>query len=112
MKQVVCAASAVALAVWLGAAGADRVLAQAPAPPSAGEPATFEAASVKPNRSGENRIMFQALPGRFTVVGAPLAELVRFAYQLQPTRIFGLPDWSRSDRFDIVGKLEVSSPGA
>ena len=114
MKQLFFGTGAVALSIWLGAMSSDRLQAQGPAPSTAAAGGTtFEAASVKPNKSGDNRISFQMVPGRFTATGAPLAELVRFAFQIQPVRIIGLPDWSRSERFDIVGKLEGGpTPGA
>jgi hypothetical protein len=50
-------------------------LAQAP------DTAAFEVASVKPNRSGDNRIMIGIQPGgSFRATGAPLRELVGMAY--------------------------------
>ena len=81
----------------------------APADPNAN--LTFEVASVKPNKSGENFIRFQNQPGgRFNINNAPLREIIRFAYQLQNFQIVGAPDWIASDRFDVVAKAEGDIP--
>ncbi len=85
--------------VWIGAA----VFAQAPASP------TFEVASVKPNRSGENHIMIGFQPGgRFTAMEAPLSELIALAYgtpqPLPSNRMTGGPQWIETERFDVIAK--------
>src|SRR5262245_29973253 len=67
----------------------------------------FEVASVKPNTSGDGRVMVGMQPGgRLTASNMPLRELVRMAYQLQPFQIVGGPDWIASERFDITAKAE------
>jgi uncharacterized protein (TIGR03435 family) len=77
--------------------------AQAPNPAAA----SFEAASVKPNTSGERNTSVRRLPGgRFTATNVPVAFLVQLAHQLQPFQMQGAPDWLRSDRFDVVAKME------
>ena len=69
--------------------------------------ASFEAASVKPNTSGERNTSVRRLPGgRFTATNVPVAFLVQLAHQLQPFQMQGAPDWLRSDRFDVVAKME------
>ena len=90
-----------------------RLGAQAPAgttpvaPAPNGTPQSFEVAAVKQNKSGEGFIRFGMLPGgRFTAENAPLRELVRFAFQVQPFQIEGLPAWASSDRFDVTAKAE------
>jgi uncharacterized protein (TIGR03435 family) len=70
-------------------------------------PVSFEAASVKPNKSGENNTSMRRAPGgRLNATNAPLALFVTFAYQIQPFRLQGGPSWMRTDRFDIVAKLD------
>ncbi|HWN84291.1 MAG TPA: TIGR03435 family protein [Vicinamibacterales bacterium] len=72
-----------------------------------GAPLAFEVAAVKQNKSGENFIRFGMLPGgRFTADNAPFRELLRFAFQVQPFQIEGLPAWANSDRFDVTAKAE------
>ena len=71
----------------------------------------FDAASVKPNRSGALNIGFD-VPGnrRFTVSNAPLRDIVRFAHDVDDTRLVGGPDWIGSERFDIVATAERDIP--
>ena len=86
----------------LGAAGRSQAQAQAPA---AG--ATFEVASVKPNNSGDGRVMLQNQPGgRFTATNVTLRLLIRQAYGLQDTQIVGGPNWLTDDHYDIVAKAD------
>ena len=67
----------------------------------------FEVASIKPNKSGENRVMLGIQPGgRFTATNVTLRMLIRNAYQLQEFQITGGPSWIADDRFDIVAKAE------
>jgi uncharacterized protein (TIGR03435 family) len=81
----------------------------APAVSSGQQPARFETASVKPNRSGDLLIKLDfPTPDRLTAANVPLRELVRFAYDVQDARLQGGPDWIRSERFDIVAKADRS----
>src|SRR5450755_1986978 len=77
--------------------------AQAPQTP-AGAPA-FEVASIKPNNSGDGRIMMQNQPGRYLATNVTLRLLIRNAYQLQDFQITGGPSWANSDHFDINAKV-------
>lgn len=85
------------------------VLAQSPPPTAAvAGQLRFEVASVKQNKSGDQRITMNALPtGRITAVNVPLNNLIRNAYQLQPHEMVEgsrLPSWVNSDRWDIVAQ--------
>jgi bla regulator protein blaR1 len=83
------------------------VPAQTPNAPSV----SFEAASIKPNLSGESNTSVRRLPGgRFTATNVPVALLVQMAHQLQLFQMQGVPAWLRTDRFDIVAKLEGDPP--
>jgi len=76
----------------LCAAGA--VLAQQPLAPS------FDAVSIKANRSGEQGGSSRGQPGRYVGVNVTLMRLVRLAYR--PVEEFdGGPEWKEKDRFDI-----------
>ena len=67
--------------------------------------AAFEVASVRPNKSGDGRVMLGMQPGgRFTATNVPLRLLVRQAFNVQDFQIVGGPDWITSDRFDVVAK--------
>jgi uncharacterized protein (TIGR03435 family) len=99
-----------AVAAWftmpLGA-GTPRTHAQAPATT---EDAVFAVASVRPNTSGDQRVMIKNEPGGLTATNVPLRVLIRTAYQLQEdSQIVGAPSWIASDRFDIVAKAEGAS---
>ena len=80
-----------------------RPAAQSPQPPAA-SPA-FEVASIKPNTSGDGRVMMQNQPGRFIATNVTLRLLIRNAYQLQDFQITGGPGWLASDHFDINAKV-------
>ena len=87
--------------------GAAAIVAAAPQDASSPAPATFEVATVKPNKSGDPRQFIQRQPGgRVTVTNMPLRALITFAYQLAPFQLVGGPSWLVSDRFDMVAKLE------
>jgi uncharacterized protein (TIGR03435 family) len=73
-------------------------------PQSAPTPA-FEVASIKPNSSGDGRVMMQNQPGRFIATNITLRLLIRNAYQLQDFQITGGPSWLASDHFDINAKV-------
>jgi uncharacterized protein (TIGR03435 family) len=45
---------------------------------------------------------FQFEPARLTGTRVTLMMLLAEAYAMQPARMVGLPDWARTDRFDIV----------
>ena len=74
-------------------------------------PVSFEAASIKPNVSGESNTSVRRLPGgRFTATNVPVALLLQMSYQLQQFQIQGSPAWLRTDRFDIVARLDGDPP--
>ena len=72
-------------------------------------PQTFEAASIKVNRSGARQAFQRVLPGgRFTATNLGLLPMIRFAYAqsprsrgLEPFEVRGGPAWAESDRFDV-----------
>ena len=81
------------------------------AQPAAQAPVSFEAASIKPNKSGDSNTSVGPRPGgRFNATNAPVALFITMAYQLQPFQVQGAPDWTRTDRFDIVAKLDGDPP--
>jgi uncharacterized protein (TIGR03435 family) len=89
-----------------GALRSQGVDAQVPQP---GPPApAFEVASIKPNNSGDGRVMMSNQPGRYTASNVTLRLLIRNAYQLQDFQISGGPGWISSDHFDIVAKIDAS----
>ena len=74
-------------------------------------PLTFEAASVKVNKSGDWRKQIGPAPGgRFLATNNTLRELIPFAYGLPQTtagfRIIGGPKWIDEDRFDVNARVD------
>jgi uncharacterized protein (TIGR03435 family) len=97
-------------ALWLFGASAvlccfgAGVFAQSPATP------TFEAASVKPNNSGDWRKSIGPAPGgRFLAINSTLRDLIPFAFgipqQSASFRIIGGPKWIDEDHFDITATV-------
>src|SRR5580658_8348759 len=94
---------AIAGIVVVGAVSALR--AQAPATDA--KPSTFEVASVKSNRSGDQHITVHVQPGgRFNATNITLRLLIRNAYRVQDFQISGGPNWLNSEHFDILAKAE------
>src|SRR5262245_17949362 len=63
---------------------------------------SFDVASVKPNRTGNNMVFNQVRGNRVTMTGYTLQMLIQSAYDLQDFQIAGGPKWLNSDRFDII----------
>ena len=75
------------------------------------KPPAFEVASVKPNTSGDGRVLMMPQPGgRLNLVNVPLRLLIRNAYRVQDFQIVGGPDWLGTARFDVVAKAEGGNP--
>src|SRR5207244_9654978 len=66
-------------------------------------PPAFEAASVKPNKSGDGRLL-QGHRDGLNATGAELKFLMMFAYDVRDNQISGGPSWVNSERYDIVAK--------
>jgi bla regulator protein BlaR1 len=74
-------------------------------------PVFFEAAAVKPNKSGERAARIEEEPGgRYTAANASLRILILRAYQISENQLVGAPDWAQDERFDINAKLEREPP--
>ena len=71
----------------------------------------FEAASIKPNMSGQDGGSVGPRGDRFAGTNVTLRALLNFAYApangvLLNAQIIGGPDWANTDRFDIQAKLD------
>jgi uncharacterized protein (TIGR03435 family) len=65
-------------------------------------PATYTVASIKPNKSSDDRFMLRPLPGGgLTATGVTLKMLVMFAYGVAGYQISGAPIWMGTERWDI-----------
>ena len=63
----------------------------------------FESVSVKPSSSSPDAQIETPAVDRFTATHVTIRDLIRFAYNIESPRVFGLPDWVESERFDVVG---------
>jgi uncharacterized protein (TIGR03435 family) len=90
-------------APMLALAAGQSQRADAPAQPQP----QFEVASIKPNKSGDGRMMMGVQPGgRLNAINVTLKMLIRNAYQVQDFQIVGGEKWINDDRFDVIAKAE------
>jgi uncharacterized protein (TIGR03435 family) len=71
----------------------------------------FEAASIKPNVSGQDGGSVGPRGDRLVATNVPLKALLNFAYApangvLLNAQIVNAPDWANTDRFDVEAKLD------
>jgi len=76
----------------------------------------FEVASIKRNPTD---VVGRYIPpsirsGQFSAIAMTTQELVLFAYplQTQPAQVLGLPDWARSEHYDVTAKLKADATAA
>jgi uncharacterized protein (TIGR03435 family) len=108
MRQALLAGAVIA-AIGAALGGRGTLRAQTAAEPS--KPPAFEVASVKPNTSGDGRVLMMPQPGgRLSLVNVPLKLMIRNAYRLQDFQIVGGPDWMSTARYDVVAKAGTGNP--
>ena len=79
--------------------------------PPATAPMRFEVASVRPNPDAR-LLRFSILPGgQFIVQGYTLASIIQHAFNVSEVQIVGMPEWARTERFDITAKAAEGSTG-
>jgi uncharacterized protein (TIGR03435 family) len=98
MNRHTAGVTLLAVGVCLAAAGAPS--AQAPAPAAA----SFDVASVKPNKDGGPSSVRVTPGGMLSVTNNNLRNIIRNAWNISNDQIVGGPDWLDSDRFDITAK--------
>jgi len=71
-------------------------------------PKQFDVVSIKPSAPDlHNSFLFQNLTGgTVRLAGVPLRMLIMQAYDVKVFQISGGPDWIRTDRWDILAKVE------
>jgi bla regulator protein blaR1 len=81
-----------------------RLFAQAPISPPAA-PTAYAVASIKPNKSSDDRFMLRPLPGGgLTATGVTLKMFIMFAYGVASYQISGAPNWVGVERWDVEAK--------
>ena len=75
--------------------------------PASAQGPSFEAASVRPNTSGDLRMRATTQGRAYIATNMPLDRIIATAYGLQATmfRLGGGPPWMRSERFDVTATL-------
>lgn len=66
---------------------------------------SFEAVTIKPNKTGEIAGAIGFKPDRFMATNVPLHALIAAAYEVEGSEILGGPDWVRSKNYDVEAKL-------
>jgi bla regulator protein blaR1 len=70
-------------------------------------PTAFTVASIKPNKSSDDRFMMRPMPGGgLTATGVTLKLLIMNAYSIAGYQISGAPNWVGAERWDIEAKTE------
>jgi uncharacterized protein (TIGR03435 family) len=103
------AVAAVAVPILLGGMSAPAAAQTAPAD----EQLTFETASIKPNRSGEGRVMMRMLPGgAYEAMNVTARAMILQAMAVAEFQLIGGPDWLDSERYDILAKSPAGAAQA
>ncbi len=68
---------------------------------------SFEVASIKPNRPGDEHYFVWFTPAKFTT-SSPIKRLIAFAYNTMDFRISGGPGWIASETYQVDGKVPDS----
>jgi uncharacterized protein (TIGR03435 family) len=92
-----------------------RTADQSGGPRSSGTPPTFEAASLRLNKSGTEPFRIVPLPGRLRGTNVPAKFLIAAAFAedgapLHNSRIVGGPGWLDSTRFDLEATAGANVP--
>jgi uncharacterized protein (TIGR03435 family) len=69
-----------------------------------GQGPTFEAVSIKANRSGESRSSFRGTLSGISVTNQTVIDIIRNVWNVNRLQIVGGPSWAGGDRFDIEAK--------
>ena len=69
-----------------------------------GQGPTFEAVSIKTNRSGESRSSFRGSLSGISVTNQTVIDIIRNVWNVNRLQIVGGPSWVGEDRFDIEAK--------
>ena len=71
---------------------------------------SFEVATIKPTKPGEQRKLFGVRGNHFTTINTSLTDLITFAYGVQQKQVVDAPLWMDTDKWDIEAQPDV--PGA
>ncbi len=66
----------------------------------------YEVASIKPNKSDNNRSRLMFRPDGLSATGGTLQMLIKAAYEIEDSQISGAPSWLQSEKYDIEAKMD------
>lgn len=75
-------------------------------------PPVYDAVSIKPASPGSRGSAMRPLPNGFVWTNMPLSLLVSSSYDLMEARISGLPEWAKSEHYDIEAKVDADTAEA
>jgi hypothetical protein len=101
MLPLVCEAMGLTVALIFGLLYATQSQAQTQAEDAAVKLPAFEVASVKPDRSGTQMMMFRFTPDGLNATNSPLKMLIQQAYGVEENQVIGLPNGLSSERYDV-----------
>jgi uncharacterized protein (TIGR03435 family) len=101
--------AAVVVPVVSGLSNAAQTRIQAQVATPAVAPLGYDVASIKPNKSGDNRSMMMFTPDGLSATGGSLMMLMVSAYRVNPQQISGAPDWVKSEKYDIEAKIDPAT---
>jgi bla regulator protein blaR1 len=99
----------VAIPVVFGLLHATQSWAQSQTPNVVAPSPVYEVASIKPNKSADNRTRIMYSPDGLSATGGTLQMLIMSAYGVSPHQISGAPSWLNSERYDIEAKMDSST---
>jgi len=71
----------------------------------------FDAASIKRNTSGPTGTNIRILPNRLTLINLQLRAIIQIAYGIQQAARLDAPQWTDTERYDIVATTPADVPG-
>jgi uncharacterized protein (TIGR03435 family) len=103
LGAAVVAAIAVPTAIGIFRVAQTAVLARAQDAPA--DIPKFDVATIKPNKSGEMRMMMRFVPDGLTMEGVPVQLMIQGAFNVEQDRVLGAPGWVKTDRYDVQAKV-------
>jgi uncharacterized protein (TIGR03435 family) len=102
----VCEPIVLAVALLFGLLYATDSQGQTHAEDTAAKLPAFEVASIKPDKSGTQMVMFRMTPDGLNATNTPLKMLIQQAYGVEENQVIGLPGGLSSERYDVEAKVD------
>jgi uncharacterized protein (TIGR03435 family) len=96
---------AILVPVTLGFAHTTEIFAQTKVQDAATDVPEYEVSTIKPNKAGDNRVSFMFSNTGLSLQGVPVQMMLKEAFNVGDDRILGVPNWVKSDHFDVEAKV-------